>query len=551
MPSEILFRSDDAFIHYERGDSDTLLIAFGHLGAVDTGELWAADLARGLGWSFMGIIPLTGTWYPASSFAGLPDSVVALCTSYRRRIAYGGSMGGFGAVKWAHLFGATMTISGSPQFSINPADVSAFDKRWATHFNPRLHADAAIKAEDITADNFVLADPYLHADWEQARAIAALSDRVYLLPVPNTAHGSLVGIASTSIFAGFVDLLERGDVAAAHRLMTKHRRRTNARVASIVEAAWLRRPNIARNLLARLEQGARPALLAQLYGQIAKIHEKRGEPAQALEFYNRANAKEASTAFAAAAERMAKALASQPIRDPLAILLDNLPDPNSGVPATPRNRPTPANPPSRGEFDKLRAPPASATEGMIQRATAASLGLPDNVFIDGEIEGNVVVVEPSDQHVELVIQLRGKGNTVIVRRDCALNAVLFAAEGAYIEIGEQTSMLGVRITAHEGARCVIGARCVFSNNIRIRPSDDHQIFDAEMKERLNPPRPIQIEDGVWIGDYVQISKGCVIGANSAVGAASLLDGDYPGNALIAGTPAKVIRMGIKWRPGQS
>ncbi len=53
-----------------------------------------------------------------------------------------------------------------------------------------------------------------------------------------------------------------------------------------------------------------------------------------------------------------------------------------------------------------------------------------------------------------------------------------------------------------------------------------------------------IEDNVWIPWRVFILPGTVIGENSVVGGNSLLNKKYPANALIGGSPAKVIKEDI-------
>lgn len=192
--------------------------------------------------------------------------------------------------------------------------------------------------------------------------------------------------------------------------------------------------------------------------------------------------------------------------------------------------------------------PAPVGQGEKRSELQPARGLPANVVIRGDIEGNTVIVEPSDQHTNLIIDLRGRGNTVIVRRLCALDAVLVAADGAHIEIGESTEMYGVRIVAEEGSRCTIGARCQFAKDTLIQPSDPYRIFDRETGKRINDPRAVRIGDDVWLGEQVQVAKGCVIGPGTVVEAASLLNGDYPGYAVIAGAPGKVARTRIKWKP---
>ena len=54
---------------------------------------------------------------------------------------------------------------------------------------------------------------------------------------------------------------------------------------------------------------------------------------------------------------------------------------------------------------------------------------------------------------------------------------------------------------------------------------------------------IKIGDNVWIGWNCTVLKGVQIGKNSVVAAGSVvLRGKYPNNSLIAGNPAKVVKV---------
>jgi hypothetical protein len=290
MTREVLFQSADVIVNYERRDSDTLLAAFGHMGMVGSTELWASDLANALGWSLMAINPMRRSWYPYGGFNGLPYEVGAICRSYRRRISYGGSMGGHGAVKNMRVFGATMVIAGAPQISIDPADVGGFDRRFEGLFDLSVQGRGAIVPTDITAETFVLVDQSNAADFHHASAIAALSQRVHILSVPNTHHEPLSALAGTKVFRAFVDALEKGNMAAAHRVMSEQRRRLDARKASLIVRSWARRPTVAQSILTRLEETAKPNLLGETYWRIGKIDEYRGELESARAMYRRATA---------------------------------------------------------------------------------------------------------------------------------------------------------------------------------------------------------------------------------------------------------------------
>ena len=54
--------------------------------------------------------------------------------------------------------------------------------------------------------------------------------------------------------------------------------------------------------------------------------------------------------------------------------------------------------------------------------------------------------------------------------------------------------------------------------------------------------PIRIGDHVWIGTSAIILDGITVGKGAVIGAGSLVNKDVPENAIVAGAPARVIRM---------
>jgi acetyltransferase-like isoleucine patch superfamily enzyme len=55
------------------------------------------------------------------------------------------------------------------------------------------------------------------------------------------------------------------------------------------------------------------------------------------------------------------------------------------------------------------------------------------------------------------------------------------------------------------------------------------------------PAPITIGSNVWIGANVTVLPGVTIGDNAVVAAASVLTKDVPDNAIVVGSPARVVR----------
>lgn len=59
--------------------------------------------------------------------------------------------------------------------------------------------------------------------------------------------------------------------------------------------------------------------------------------------------------------------------------------------------------------------------------------------------------------------------------------------------------------------------------------------------RAGKPKPVIIEENVWIGEGVKVLKGVTIGKNSVIGAGSVVTKSIPDNVIAAGNPCKVIK----------
>ena len=140
------------------------------------------------------------------------------------------------------------------------------------------------------------------------------------------------------------------------------------------------------------------------------------------------------------------------------------------------------------------------------------------------------------------------GNNVTLRSaDYGYHSSIYAptrlmtdtSDHALIEIGDNTRINGASIHAVE--RITIGKNCLIAANVTIVDSDGHGLRPDE-RYLVNPSaRPVIIEDNVWIGLNSIILKGVRIGANSVVGAGSVVSRDVPSNCIVSGNPAQVVK----------
>jgi len=108
-----------------------------------------------------------------------------------------------------------------------------------------------------------------------------------------------------------------------------------------------------------------------------------------------------------------------------------------------------------------------------------------------------------------------------------------------LEIGERCYInAGCSIAATQSVR--IGARSHIGPHTMILDNDFHRI---EPDRRLERPesKPIELAENVWIGARVIILPGVTVGADSCVGAGSVVTHDVPPRVFAAGVPARPIR----------
>ena len=86
-----------------------------------------------------------------------------------------------------------------------------------------------------------------------------------------------------------------------------------------------------------------------------------------------------------------------------------------------------------------------------------------------------------------------------------------------------------------GDDCMIGPGCNLATSI-------HPISPRLRRHKLQYNKPIHIGNNVWFGAGVTVLPGVTVGDNAIVGAGSVVTKDVPSNAIVAGNPARLIRM---------
>jgi acetyltransferase-like isoleucine patch superfamily enzyme len=141
--------------------------------------------------------------------------------------------------------------------------------------------------------------------------------------------------------------------------------------------------------------------------------------------------------------------------------------------------------------------------------------------------------------------------------------VLQVGKGARIEIGRWSWLgHGTKVRCHEGvvsigAKTVMGQECTISAYQHVKIGRecviadrvmfidfDHGVVEVERPIRLQGiyKRDVNVGNNVWIDYGACILRGVTVGDNAIIGTNSVVTKDVPPNAVVAGLPAKIIRM---------
>lgn len=111
-----------------------------------------------------------------------------------------------------------------------------------------------------------------------------------------------------------------------------------------------------------------------------------------------------------------------------------------------------------------------------------------------------------------------------------------------VEIGAKT-VLGQECTISAFQHVSIGRECILADRVMLIDFDHGVVeVDRPIREQGIYKRDVRVGHNCWLGYGACVLRGVTVGDNAIVGTSAVVTRDVPENAVVAGIPARVLRM---------
>jgi hypothetical protein len=243
---------DDPHIRviWHPGHTDYVLITFADLLITADGHRFFADkpVAK-LGIACVGIVATGGNFFPKHAVQAALPAILARISGYSQRVVYGGSMGGYAAVKHSALLGATEVVALCPPWSIDPAECEGNFPGWPELMHPALEG-MGTRPWEISGEVYVFADMFDQVDKFQAGMILRADPTATIINVPMVKHHVVPVFAGTEILRRLIDACRGRRKAELHAISRELRKNSERRLNGLIETAIEKHPGMTYRVMA-------------------------------------------------------------------------------------------------------------------------------------------------------------------------------------------------------------------------------------------------------------------------------------------------------------
>ena len=138
---------------------------------------------------------------------------------------------------------------------------------------------------------------------------------------------------------------------------------------------------------------------------------------------------------------------------------------------------------------------------------------------------------------------------------------VFLSDDPYTKIGTKSYENGAIVSRSGTSEITIGKYCSIAQNVRFFADGGNHMFSkittfpifdslftnqelnkSDFRKKFEEKQGIEVGNSVWIGSGCYVMPGIKIGNGATVAANSVVTKDVPDYAVVAGSPAKIIKM---------
>jgi acetyltransferase-like isoleucine patch superfamily enzyme len=139
--------------------------------------------------------------------------------------------------------------------------------------------------------------------------------------------------------------------------------------------------------------------------------------------------------------------------------------------------------------------------------------------------------------------LNASAGTISIGRNCYLDRnVVISCNGGDIKIGNHCSFNPNCVIYGHGGLVIGDDVRIAAGTVIVPANHGFQNKDEKICNQPLSKKGIKIESNCWLGAGVTVLDGVVIGEGRVIGAASVVTENIPPYSVVAGNPAKLIKM---------
>jgi len=197
---------------------------------------------------------------------------------------------------------------------------------------------------------------------------------------------------------------------------------------------------------------------------------------------------------------------------------------------------------------------------MVPRALARLLAVEERRRERLRLEGlrAIAIIDPTawvGPAATINSYAKDRSKVVIGAKASIQGHILVMPQGGSVTIGAKT-LVGPDSRVWSAASISIGSYVMISHGVNIHDNNSHSTSWRERRAEIDivyphlsltphtfelRPRPVVIEDDVWVGFGSTILKGVTVGRGAIIGCNTLVTTDVEPFTLVAGNPMRVVR----------